>query len=161
MTAAPVVHDTFTLERTYQASPAQVYAAWSNIDAKARWFNGPEHQWKASERSLDFRPGGQERVGGTFVATGRTSLFVATYFDILDERRIVYAYEMFVDGVKISVSLASIELSPAPGGGTRMVLTEQGAYFDGKDGATSRRAGTEGLMKQFAAALGEPERGPN
>jgi uncharacterized protein YndB with AHSA1/START domain len=155
MTAASVHHDTFTLERSYGAAPAQVYAAWSNLEAKTRWFNGPADQWRVSERSLDFRVGGQERLAGTFAASGRSSLFVATYFDIVEEQRIIYAYEMFVDGVKISVSLASIELAPH-GRGTRMVVTEHGVYFDGKAGATARLAGTEALLEQLAASLGEP-----
>ncbi len=37
------VHATFVLERTYEASPAQVFAAWATPAAKARWF-GPDEE---------------------------------------------------------------------------------------------------------------------
>lgn len=153
--AAPVLHDTFTIERTYRATAKQVYAAWSNIDAKAKWFAGPEG-WTSTERTLDFRVGGQERVGGTFPDGVRTSLFVATYFDIVEDKRILYTYEMYVSGKKISVSLVSIELFPGEGGGTRMVVTEHGAYFGGKEEAVSRIAGSEWLMDKLDVSIGEP-----
>ena len=31
-------HATFVIERIYDASPARVFAAWSEPEAKARWF---------------------------------------------------------------------------------------------------------------------------
>ena len=36
-----VAHATFSLERTYQAAPARVFAAWAEPAAKAQWFAGP------------------------------------------------------------------------------------------------------------------------
>ena len=48
---------------------------------------------------------------------------------------------MHLDEVRISVSLATLELKPA-GSGTRMVYTEQGAFLDGYDDAGQREEGT-------------------
>ena len=51
-----VTHATFSLERCYSAPPAQVFAAWAEPAAKARWFaGGPD-----SGHQLDFRVGGRE-----------------------------------------------------------------------------------------------------
>ncbi len=162
---AKLHHDTFTLERTYGASPRQVFAAWANPEAKARWFGGPSDRWTSTERSMDFRVGGQERAGGLF-KDGMTSLFVCTYLDIVDQERIIYAYDMFVDGVKISVSLATIEIVPTASGGTLLRVTEHGAYFEnakyagkrytGCESAESRLRGTEALLDLVSASLGEP-----
>ena len=33
-----VSHDTFTLERTYPATPERVFAAWASSEAKGQWF---------------------------------------------------------------------------------------------------------------------------
>lgn len=55
MTDRSVTHATFRLERVYPASPARVFAAWADPDAKARWFAG-----RADEHQLDFRVGGRE-----------------------------------------------------------------------------------------------------
>lgn len=147
-----VVHDTFTLERTYDAPPARVFAAWARPETKARWFSGPPDQWTALERSQDFRVGGSERLKGRF-ASGTTSTFDARYFEIIENERIVYGYDMHVNDARISVSLATIELHPA-GKGTRMVVTEQGAFLDGLDRPASRKQGTEILLDRIGAVLG-------
>lgn len=38
MTEHPVLHSSFTLERSYPATPERVFAAWADPAAKARWF---------------------------------------------------------------------------------------------------------------------------
>jgi uncharacterized protein YndB with AHSA1/START domain len=146
-----IQHGTFAIEREFPFAPERVFAAWADPKAKARWFSGPAGQWKLLERTMDFRVGGRERVRGKFEA-GRVSDFQAVYHDIVPDRRIVYSYTMHIDDKKISVSLATIELAPA-GKGTKLVLTEQGAFLDGYDDAGSRERGTRGLMDAFAKSL--------
>lgn len=155
MTAATtrsVQHGTFTIEREFAYPPARVFAAWAEPKAKAQWFAGPSGQWTPIERRMDFRAGGAERVKGRFAA-GRVSDFQATYHDIVKDRRIVYSYDMFTDERKISVSLATIEFEPS-GKGTKLILTEQGAFLDGYDDAGSRERGTRGLPDNLERSLG-------
>jgi len=64
-------HASFVIERSYDASPAQVFKAWADPAAKAHWFVGPA-EWKATLRQLDFRVGGRERLSGVHPG-GRTS----------------------------------------------------------------------------------------
>jgi uncharacterized protein YndB with AHSA1/START domain len=45
-------HDAFTIERSYAASPAKVFDAWSTPGAKARWFSGPS-EWTRAPHQLD------------------------------------------------------------------------------------------------------------
>jgi uncharacterized protein YndB with AHSA1/START domain len=75
------------------------------------------------------------------------------YFDIVQNERIVYAYTKDMDGVRISASLASVELTPAGDAKTRLRLTEHGIYFDGKDSAAEREMGTRGLLEKLVAAV--------
>lgn len=146
MSGRTVEHGTFTIERTFQAPSARVFAAWSEPKAKAAWFAGPPGEWKQLVRQMEFRIGGREKVKGQFTS-GRVSEFDATYHDIVTNRRIVYSYTMHVDEKRISVSLATIELEPAGSGSTRLILTEQGAYLDGGfDGNAGREKGTRGLI---------------
>jgi uncharacterized protein YndB with AHSA1/START domain len=143
-----ITHDTFTIERTLDASPERVYEALSKPEIKAKWFVGPK-AWKQNERALDFRVGGAERVSGTHEG-GMTSIFDARYLDIVPNERVVYVYEMTVNGKKISTSLATFEIERA-GAKTRLVLTEQGAYFDGGEEAVRMRVeGTRDLIERFA-----------
>jgi uncharacterized protein YndB with AHSA1/START domain len=148
---APAVHGTFSIVRELPHAPERVFAAWSEPKAKAAWFSGPGGQWTPLEREMDFRVGGRERAKGRW-ASGVVTDFQARYLDIVPLRRIVYAYNMHVDDWKISVSLATIEFEPA-GKGTRMKVTEQGAFLDGYDDAGSRERGTGSLMDALAKSL--------
>ncbi|BDV38265.1 SRPBCC domain-containing protein [Methylocystis bryophila] len=100
---------------------------------------------------MDFRPGGQEIAHGKF-PDGPETKFVARYHEIVENQRLVYDYDMHVDGVFMSVSLATIELTPQ-GDRTALKITEQAVFLDGKDGNESRREGTKYLLEQIAAHL--------
>ena len=87
-----VVHATFSIERTFRASAAQVFQALSDPVAKAKWFTGGDG-YTELERSMDVRPGGRERLQGRWV-NGLATTFDAVYFDVVPDRRLVYAYDM-------------------------------------------------------------------
>jgi uncharacterized protein YndB with AHSA1/START domain len=146
MTERSVTHDTFALEREYEASPERTYAAWAEPEAKAGWF--PIAASEDSGYEFDFKVGGREVGSGS--VEGSTYTYEAIYQDIVPNERIVYSYDMHMDGTRISVSLATVELKPS-GDGTRLVFTEQGAFLDGLDTADQRRQGTGSLLD----ALGE------
>src|SRR5688500_16268175 len=103
MTDRNVVHATFCIERRYPVSPKRAFAAWAAPEAKAQWFDGPEGT-EVYERSMDFRTGGSERLWGKHPG-GKVSDFQARYFEVIPDERIIYGYDMYVDGVKLSVSL--------------------------------------------------------
>jgi uncharacterized protein YndB with AHSA1/START domain len=148
----PVVHGSFTIERTYQAPPARVFAAWADVETKARWFMGPPETWTLLERALDLRVGGREVLRGRFEG-GATTTFEARYHAIAPNRRLAFVYDMYVGAVHLSVSLATVELAPVGGGGTRMTFTEQAAFLDGEDGTRSREAGTAAHFDRLAGVL--------
>jgi uncharacterized protein YndB with AHSA1/START domain len=150
MTERSVTHATFVVERTFAAAPARVFAAFATVEGKSRWF-GAMDGWELLDREFDFRPGGRERLKGRW-ASGTVSDFEAHYYDVVPDERIVYAYEMHIDDARISVSLATVEFKPA-GSGTRLVVTEQGAFLDGYDDAGRREHGTGFLLDALAAAL--------
>lgn len=152
MAERTVTHATFVIERIYPASPGRVYLALSDPAQKARWFNGPK-EWGPDRREMDFRVGGRETSSGG-PEGGPVHIFNATYQDIIENERIVYSYDMHLDGTRISVSLATIELKPA-GSGTRLVFTEQGAYLDGWDNPAQREHGTGELLDGLGAYLRE------
>src|SRR5215218_6564406 len=96
MSERSIEHAAFVVERVYDASPDRVFAAWSDPQAKARWFDGPEAKFE-----LDFRVGGWERRRG-MLPDGREYIFEALYRDIVPGRRIVNTYDMLLDGIRIS-----------------------------------------------------------
>jgi len=149
--ARSIKHGSFVIERRFDFDPAQVYRAWVDPAVKACWFNGPADKWTEVLREMDVRVGGRERAIGKFT-DGSESRFEAQYFDVVPEKRLVYTYDMYWQGKKISVSLASIEFVLA-GKGTKLVVTEQHAFLDGYEDAGSRERGTRGLMENLAVAL--------
>jgi uncharacterized protein YndB with AHSA1/START domain len=145
-----VVYATFCIERTYEASRAQVYRALTDPVAKAQWF-GAGGAFTPLVREMDVRNGGREVLSARW-DSGLVTSFEAHYHDVVPEERLVYSYSMHLDERKISVSLATFELKAA-GSGTRLVLTEQGAFLDGYEDAGSREHGSGALLDALGASL--------
>jgi len=146
-------HGTFTLERTVAFPPARVFAAFADPEAKGRWFAAPPDKAQVIVREQDFRVGGRERACSKWT-DGKISTFLAQYYDIVPNERIVYAYEMQIDDKRISVSLATVQITPA-GHGAKLVVTEQGVFLDGRWGNADREGGTRWLMDNLVRSLGE------
>jgi uncharacterized protein YndB with AHSA1/START domain len=146
-------HGEFTHDRRFDAPVQRAFAAWSDPELRARWFVGPDN-WTLGERSLDFRPGGRERLCGRF-ASGLETVYAATFHVIEPERRIVYAYDMLLGGAWHSVSLATLELR-GERGSTRFRYTEQLVFLDGTDatkGTVARKHGTGAQFDRLAGLL--------
>jgi uncharacterized protein YndB with AHSA1/START domain len=146
-----VVHGSFTIIRNWKAAPARVFQAFADEQAKAKWFGGPPG-WEQHEKSFHFREGGRETLSGRH-PNGMVSSFDCLYRDIVPNERIVYSYVMHLDGKKISVSQACIELKP-DGEGTKLIVTEHGDFLDGYDDAGSREHGTNWLMDKLGQSVG-------
>ncbi len=145
-----VTHADFTIERQYDCTPAQTFSAFSDPKLKGRWFAVPE-SFEDRVWELDFRVGGGEvNQGGP--AGGPVYSFRSRYHDIVAAERIVFAYDLLRDDRLMSTSLTTIQLFPAEGG-TRMLFTEQGAFFDGLDDPAEREHGTGKLLDALGAQL--------
>ncbi|HEY2265786.1 MAG TPA: SRPBCC family protein [Streptosporangiaceae bacterium] len=142
-----VTHASFTLERAYPAPAARVFAAWADPAVKSRWFaggTGDGHQ-------LDFRVGGREVASGG-PDGGPVMTFETFYREIVPQERIVYTSTMSSGAEVITISLTTVEFKPADGG-TKLVLTEQGAFLDGHEEPAWRENGTADQLKALADVL--------
>lgn len=97
--------ETVVMERTYRASPARVFKAWGDVEARTRW-SIPSPDVIIVYDKADFRVGG------------------------VDDSR-----------------------CGAPKGGTRLVFTEQGAYYGDESDVHNRKAGCEELYDKLALEL--------
>jgi uncharacterized protein YndB with AHSA1/START domain len=144
-----VLHATFTIERTYEAKAAHVFKAWAEPAAKAGWF-GPKSLPHES-REFAFEVGGHERFA-IETPNGSVYRFDSRYRDIVENERIVYAYDMYLDEARISVSLATIEFETA-GAATKLRFTEQGVFLDGLDTPAEREHGSAVLLDSLGQTL--------
>lgn len=146
------VFATFAIERTYPVPAEAVWHALSENDARDQWFGGGA-AFDVADKSHDFRVGGHGIEDGQWHG-GPRSRFHSTYTDIVDLQRIVFTYDMWVDGQHMSTSLTTITLE-AQGSRTRLTYTEQGVHFDGLDSPEGREEGTRGLLDLLGAYLTE------
>ena len=145
-----VIHADFTIERQYDCTPSQTFSAFSDPELKGRWFAVPE-AWENRIWELDFRVGGGEVNSGA-PAGSPVFAFRSRYHEIVPDERIVFAYDLLVDERLTSVSLTTVEFFAAEGG-TRLVFTEQGAFFDDLDNPADREHGTGKLLDALGGVL--------
>ena len=150
-----VVHSTFAIERSYPAPPERVFAAFADPAKKRRWFvEGEGHQ--VTRYEMDFRVGGKECAHFRFTADtpvkGLACTNEGSYQDIVPNRRVVLAATMTIGEKRISASLVTVELL-ASNTGTDLILTHQGAFFEGSDGPQMREAGWRKLVDRLTDEL--------
>jgi len=156
MSLGSVIHDTFTIERTYPVPPSKVFAAFASAEAKSVWGdtgNLEIAEGEAGVSEFDFRDGGRERFG--IKMDGTTFRYDALYYDVVPDRRVVYTYEMYANDVRISVSVATIQFDQSDEG-TLLTYTEQGVYLDGIDGIEAprlREGGTTEMLDNLRGFL--------
>ena len=151
MTHRSVEHSTIVLERTYDASPARVFAAWSDKEALLRWGN-PGEGWVTGMDRFDFRIGGASsswfgpKDGDRFISETH-------YLDIVPGERIVSAGAMTRNGdFRAFVGMLTVEFH-AVGRRCRMVMTEQGAFLDGHDIPANHEAGWNKMLDNLGEEL--------
>jgi uncharacterized protein YndB with AHSA1/START domain len=153
-----VVHATYEIERSYPVPPQRVFAAFADPAKKLRWFR-EEGKSQTLKFDMDFCVGGREhsqfRVEsgpiGDVIFTNDT-----VYQDIVPNSRIVIAYTMAMGERRISASLATFEMLPE-GTGTKLVFTEQGAFFEGSDGPKMREDGWRLLLERLGDEVGREQ----
>jgi uncharacterized protein YndB with AHSA1/START domain len=149
-----VIHSTFSLERSYPYPPERVFAAFSDPQIKQRWFSPGEDQ-EVEKFTMDFRVGGAERLVYR-IAPGAPVTGVITnegiIQDIVPNQRVVTASTMALNDRRFSSSLVTMELLPRDGG-TDLICTHQGAFFEGSDGPRIREAGWRALLDRLEEQL--------
>jgi uncharacterized protein YndB with AHSA1/START domain len=147
-----VTHATFCLERVYDAAPARVFHAFTDKEARSRWF------FQVGAWTLHRHAGGETAVGvaesSAFSPPGADVVITndSLYMNVVPNERLVFAYHMTVAGKPISASLATVEFR-VEGKGARVVFTEQGAYFDDPGQVAGREQGTSEMLEALAAEL--------
>jgi uncharacterized protein YndB with AHSA1/START domain len=139
MSRSTIFPTSFTIERRLPGPPQKVFAAWADPAARRRWSDCHPDALE-NDFALDFRPGG-EGLHRVVYADGAVQVVRMHHFDVVEPLRAVYAYEITLDGRRLSVSLVTVEFRPE-GEGALMAYGEQLAYLDGHYDIEERIHGT-------------------
>lgn len=141
----------FTLTRDYPVPLERIWGAFADESQKLSWW-GAGDSVDPGEWAFDFRVGGHDVDEGKFHGCP-LSRYEATYTDIVEHVRIVTTYDMWLDGVHMSTSVASLEFEPIDEG-ARFTHVEHGVFFDQfwADGQ-GREEGTRGLLEALSRYL--------
>jgi uncharacterized protein YndB with AHSA1/START domain len=143
------LHDTLVLERTYPASPARVFAAWEEPQARLRWAV-PKGQALIFD-ATDFRVGGRDlsRCGDP----GDLRYRLETLYEaIVPGRRLVLSERCRDGETLLSVALITVEIEPS-GTGTSLTLTNQIVALDGGGMIAGSRHGWNAALDNLAEDL--------
>lgn len=151
MTRSAEAHTTFVIERTLPATPESAFAAWATKEMKESWSSCHTDAYDV-DYGLDFRIGGSEHNRAR--ENGRdVFIYEARFLDIVENDRIIYAYDMLIGAQRVSCSLVTVTFRAA-GSGTLMTFTEQAVFLDAHaDDAHQRQAGTEDGFDRLEAVL--------
>lgn len=139
----PVNHATIVIERSYEASPTRLFAAFTDPAARMRW-GVPSSNVELVYDEADFRIGGVDvsRCG----PRGNLIYHVeARYHDIMPGQRIVYSEVVRQGEFPLSFALITVDFE-ATAGGSRLVLTDQVTAYGGASMIDGHRAGHEGAL---------------
>ena len=146
-TVSRVFHDTIVLERTYKASPARVFAAWQDVEARKRW-SKPSDEIELVYERAEFRAGGEDIVRcGT--SGNLKYLAKVRYLEIVPDARIVFSEHVSDSGVSQAAALIDVSME-ASGAGTRQVVTIHVAAFDTPDMLQGYRDGWNPTLDKLA-----------
>lgn len=156
-TEPKVVHATCVVERSFAMPAGVVFAALSDPNKVRRWMGGNEHS-ELVDFLCEFREGGRQvlkyKMGPQTPIAGSVITNEARFQQIVVGERIVTASTMKMGERIFSASLVTFELV-ATGAGTDLIITHQGAFFEGADGPAMREQGWNTLADKLAAVVNE------
>jgi uncharacterized protein YndB with AHSA1/START domain len=132
------------MERTYKATPEQVWAAWTDRRALEQWFApGP---MGVRVRRLDLRVGGAYEID---MVGPETVTCHGTYTEVAPGRRLAFTWTWKGQEADLD-TLCTLELARVPGG-TRLTFTHSG--FPGAEALARHQEGWEGCFAKLDAVL--------
>ena len=152
-----VVHATCVVERSFSKPVSVVFGALGDPDKIRLWMGGSEHS-ELLEFGCEFREGGKQvvkyKMGPQTPIAGAVITNEGRFQQIVTDERIVTASTMKMGDRIFSASQVTFELMPTDKG-TDLIVTHQGAFFEGSDGPAMREQGWNALMDKLVALVGE------
>jgi uncharacterized protein YndB with AHSA1/START domain len=141
----PAPGQVLELVREYRASPARVFAAWTDPEQASRWWV-PQDCELVSCR-MDVRPGGgwHRRMR---VPDGSVIAKWGEYREVVAPERLVFTYiTEYADGRSDPETLVTVTCDDLGGGRTRLTLRHEAFWSD--EAKVSHTGGWTGALERF------------
>lgn len=145
-----IFHETIVLERRFEATPAQVFAAYADPRIREVW-TAPSDDTAVTIETSDFRTGGAE-VGRCGKPGAMNWVMKVTYHRVESDRLICFTEELWDGDALLTVALITFDIQP-DGAGARLALTDQVTSFVGEGGASGHRDGYEQALDNLEGLL--------
>jgi uncharacterized protein YndB with AHSA1/START domain len=150
-----VVHATCVVERTFSKPAAVVFSALSDPGKVRKWMATGSHSELFEFRS-EFSEGGKQilkyKMGPDSPIAGAVITNEGRFQHIVPDERIVAASTMKMDDRCFSASQVTFELVSSETG-THLIITHQGAFFEGSDGPVRREHGWNVLADNLVSLV--------
>jgi uncharacterized protein YndB with AHSA1/START domain len=135
------VTPSLTMKRRLNATPAEVYRAWTEAELLARWF-GPENV-TAQSAEIDARVGGRYRI--VLLGTdGELHQVSGTYREVVENERLVFDWAWISTPERVS----RVTVTFKPDGDVTILTLLHEQFFD-TDAATRHTRGWTGSMDKL------------
>jgi uncharacterized protein YndB with AHSA1/START domain len=128
---ATTASETVQIKHHYKASPAQVFAAWSDPEALNQWFGPQSHRCQVEK--FEFKTGGAYQIrltptgeseAGCHSGSNEDAICAGKFVDINKPNRIVMSFTWIGQEEDMGETLLTIEFKPTRDG-TELVLTHE------------------------------------
>jgi uncharacterized protein YndB with AHSA1/START domain len=114
-----------SITRVFEAPREQVWREWTEAEAFADWFGGPEFEVPLSSVTMDVRPGGAWRL--TMLADPGEIHWTGEYQEVVPPERLVFTVTDRPDEPQFD--LCTVVLTDLGGGRTEMLFEQSGGHM--------------------------------
>lgn len=145
---AQEVRPSLTIVRRLKASPAKVFAAWTDAKALSQWF-GPSDEFGVLSAQADACVGGRFRIVARS-PDGEQHEVSGIYREVVPDEKLVFTWAW--RSTPERESLVTVALRALPDGGTELTLTHE-RFFD-EPARDRHREGWNGSFDRLERFLG-------
>ena len=140
-----ITRPSLTLKRRLNATPAKVYAAWTDPEKIARWFAPSSVKTGTEQASIDARVGGRYRLSFT-MQNGEYSEVGGVYREMVPNERLVFSWAWHSTPER--ELMVTVSLKP-DGNGTLLTLHHE-QFFD-QAARDAHERGWSGMLDKLEA----------
>lgn len=134
------------LERAFDATPEEVFDAWTDPEVLRRWWV-VDAAWRTPVAEVDLRPGGRYRLSMEDPASGSVHTVGGEYLEVKRPERLVYTWQWEVPAGEVShVSTVTVGFI---GDGERTTLVLEHTGLESPESRDRHRHGWEACLESL------------